>query len=53
LRHYPGYHDLAQLESAAPHVVQQQMDPLHRMVMQYSNEDLREQDDNHEGSTPD
>ena len=53
LRHYPGYHDLQQLESAAPHVVQQQMDPLHRMVMQYSNEDLREHEDDHEGSTLD
>ncbi len=53
LRHYPGYHDLTQLELAAPHVVQQQMEPLHRMVMQYSNEDLRELSDDHEGSTLD
>jgi DNA-binding protein Fis len=54
LRHYPGHYDLTQLESAAPHVVQQQMEPLHRMVMQYSNEDLRElAADDHEGSTLD
>jgi hypothetical protein len=35
LRHYPGSYDLQQLEQAAPHVVQQQMDDLHRMVMSY------------------
>jgi len=53
LRHFPGSYDLQQLESAAPHVVQQRMEPLHRMVMQYSAEDLRELSDDHEGSTPD
>lgn len=54
LRHYPGHYDLQQLESAAPHVVQQRMEPLHKMVMQYSNEDLRIQEhDDHEGSTLD
>ena len=41
LRHYPGQYDLQQLEQAAPHVVQQRMEPLHKMVLQYSNEDLR------------
>jgi hypothetical protein len=41
LRHYPGSYDLAQLEAAAPHVLQQRMEPLHKMVLQYSNEDLR------------
>jgi hypothetical protein len=54
LRHYPGSYDLAQLERAAPHVVQQHMEPLHKMVMQYSNKDLRVvEEDDHEGSTPD
>jgi hypothetical protein len=54
LRHYPGSYDLAQLERAAPHVVQQHMEPLHKMVLQYSNEDLRVvEEDDHEGSTPD
>ena len=51
LRHYPGHYDLQQLELAAPHVVQQQMDPLHRMVAAYTV--TPEQDDNHEGSTLD
>lgn len=32
LRHYPTTWDLDQIESAAPHVLQQQMEPLHRMV---------------------
>jgi hypothetical protein len=41
LRHYPGQWDLQQLERAAPHVLQQRMEPLHKMIMQYENEDLR------------
>jgi hypothetical protein len=45
LRHYPGHYDLAQLEAAAPHVVQHEMEPLHKMVLQYSNEDLRVSED--------
>ena len=54
LRHYPSDYDLEQLSTVAPHVVQQQMDPLHKMVMQYSNEDLRiTAEDDHEGSTLD
>jgi hypothetical protein len=51
LRHFPGDWDLQQLESAAPHVVQQRMEPLHRMVAAYTV--TPEQDDNHEGSTTD
>ena len=52
LRHFPGHHDLQQLELAAPHVVQQQMEPLHRMVTVY--EALTpEHADDHEGSTLD
>ena len=35
LRHYPGSYDLQQLERAAPHVVQHEMEPLHKMVLQY------------------
>jgi hypothetical protein len=51
LRHYPGHYDLQQLELAAPHVVQQQMEPLHRMVTAYAAQP--ELSDDHEGSTPD
>jgi hypothetical protein len=35
LRHYPGSYDLQQLERAAPHVVQQRMEPLYKMVLQH------------------
>lgn len=35
LRHYPGEFDLKQLESYAPHVVQQRMEPLHKMILQH------------------
>ena len=51
LRHYPGHYDLTQLELAAPHVVQQQMEPLHRMVAAYTV--TPELSDDHEGSTLD
>ena len=40
LRHYPTQWDLQQLEKAAPHVIQQQMEPLHRMVAAYSQSDI-------------
>jgi hypothetical protein len=35
LRHYPGEWDLALLEKKCPEVVQQRMEPLHRMVAAY------------------
>ena len=35
LRHYPTYYDMQQLESLAPEVVQERMEPLHRMVAAY------------------
>jgi hypothetical protein len=40
LRHYPTQWDLQQLERAAPHVVQQQMEPLHRLVAAYNQSDI-------------
>jgi hypothetical protein len=36
LRHYPGEWDLQQLERSAPHVLQQRMEPLHKMVAAYT-----------------
>ncbi len=36
LRHYPGGWDMQQAARAAPHVFQEQMDPLHRMVLKHS-----------------
>ena len=35
LRHYPGEYDLKQLEQFAPHIVQQQMEPLYKMIKQH------------------
>jgi hypothetical protein len=35
LRHYPTYYDLKDLEQAAPHVVQEHMEPLYRMIKQH------------------
>ena len=51
LRHFPGQYDLQQLERSAPHVVQQRMEPLHRMVAVY--EAMTPEHDDHEGSTLD
>ena len=35
LRHYPTEFDLQQIEQHAPHVVQQRMEPLYKMVLQH------------------
>jgi hypothetical protein len=35
LRHYPLDWDLKQAAEAAPHVFQEQMEPLHKMVLQH------------------
>lgn len=35
LRHYPSEYDLDQIEQYAPHVVQQRMEPLYRMVKEH------------------
>jgi hypothetical protein len=35
LRHYPTYYDLKEVEHAAPHIVQEQMEPLYRMIKQH------------------
>jgi hypothetical protein len=63
LRHYPGSYDLKQLEAAAPHVVQERMEPLYKMLKQHEMADSVTEDyraegmiaaqDDHEGSTPD
>jgi hypothetical protein len=63
LRHYPGSYDLQQLERAAPHVVQQHMEPLYKMVLGHETQDRITEDyraagmiaaeDDHEGSTLD
>lgn len=35
LRHYPSEYELKQLESFAPHVIQQHMEPLYKMIKQH------------------
>jgi len=35
LRHYPGNYDLDRLASAAPDILQQRMDDLHRMILSH------------------
>ena len=35
LRHYPLDWDLKQAAEAAPHVFQERMEPLHRMILQH------------------
>jgi len=32
LRHFPSYHTMKQLEHAAPEVVQERMEDVHRMI---------------------
>ncbi len=61
LRHYPTGYDLELLEDAAPHILQQQMEPLYKMLKQHEMADSITEDyrqaglipDDHEGSTPD
>ena len=35
LRHYPSEYDLKQIEQFAPHIVQQRMEPLYKMIKQH------------------
>jgi len=35
LRHYPSSWDLKMIEESAPHVIQEKMEPLYKMVKQY------------------
>jgi len=53
LRHYPSDYDLEQLSTVAPHVVQQRMDPLHKMVLRHELAQHTVIADDHEGSTLD
>ena len=35
LRHYPSEYELQQLEQFAPHIVQERMEPLYKMIKQH------------------
>jgi hypothetical protein len=52
LRHYPGDHDMKQLEHAAPHVVQQRMEPLYKMLKQHEMADSVTEDYRAAGMIP-
>ena len=51
LRHFPSDWDLTQLAAARSDIIQQRMEPLHRMVL--AHQQLNIVTDDHEGSTPD
>lgn len=51
LRHFPSDWDLTQLAAARSDIIQQRMEPLHRMVL--AHQQLNTQSDDHEGSTTD
>ncbi len=38
LRHYPGSWDLRRIEQVCPEVIQERMEPLHRLVRSYDPE---------------
>ena len=49
LRHYPGEYDLQQIEQHAPHIIQQQMEPLYKMIKQHEMADSVTEDYRAEG----
>ena len=67
LRHYPSEYELDQIERYAPHILQQRMEPLYKMIKQHEMADSVSEDyraegmikphtaaaDDHEGSTLD
>ena len=68
LRHYPSEYELDQIERYAPHILQQRMEPLYKMIKQHEMADSVAEDyraeglikqhsaaagDDHEGSTLD
>jgi hypothetical protein len=38
LRHFPNFYDLKEIEQVAPHIVEEHMEPLYRMVKAYNQE---------------
>jgi len=42
LRHYPVWYDMQRAAEAAPDVFQEQMEPLHRMILQYNKDDTND-----------
>ena len=46
LRHYPGTWDMNRVAAASPEVFQEQMEPLHRMIVSYGTERTAAEDSN-------
>jgi hypothetical protein len=46
LRHYPGTWDMNRVAAASPEVFQEQMEPLHRMIVSYGTERTAAEDEN-------
>jgi hypothetical protein len=38
LRHYPSFYNLKEIEEAAPHIMEEHMEPLYKMVKSYNQE---------------
>lgn len=53
LRHFPSDWDLEQLAQARSDIIQQRMDPLHKMVLRHEQQQHTVIVDDHEGSTAD
>lgn len=50
LRHYPGSWDMQRASRAAPDVFQEQMEPLHRMVLKHQQQQLSDPEVSHHGA---
>jgi len=42
LRHYPGEYDMKRAAQTSPDIFQEQMEPLHRMILQYNKDDAND-----------
>jgi hypothetical protein len=42
LRHYPSEYDMKRAAQTSPDIFQEQMEPLHRMILQYNKDDAND-----------
>jgi hypothetical protein len=42
LRHYPSEYDMKKAAQTSPDIFQEQMEPLHRMILQYNKDDAND-----------
>ena len=50
LRHYPSDYEIDRLAAAAPDILQQRMDDLHRMILSHEQQQREKTIDNSEGN---